>query len=139
MKRIVPLDFIGTQNLLEPVNRELHDKVVEWCRRELVDGDQLNLAKLQKVWIALDGDTVTGLLGWVWRVDVPVMRATDEESLRMLASRANDFFADQGSTGYDVFIHVAKREKPEQRCPGWAKTLQDWGAESADRLQVKVR
>ena len=139
MKRIVPLDFIGNQALLEPVNRSLHDKVVEWCAKELVGGRELDLSKFNKVWVVLDGDEVCGMLGWVWRIDIPVVRATDEESLALLAHRANSFFADQGSTGYEVFLHVSKREKPEQKCPGWAQTLKDWNAVPADRLLVKVR
>lgn len=138
MIRIVPLDFIGPRDsVIIPVDPDLHDRVVDFCRRELTE--EVNLTHLAKVWVALDGAEVVGVMGYVLVPDVPVMRATSEEALRGLADRYNDFLADNGALGKHTFIHVARGEKPECKCPGVEKVLAEWGAKLADRVMVKVR
>lgn len=138
MIRIVPLDFTGPVGaVIEPADTELHDKAIDFCRRELTE--DVNLTQLSKVWVALEGETVVGLMGYVLVPDVPVMRATSEESLRLMADRYNAFLADNGALGKHTFIHVARGEKPECRCPGFGKVLAQWGAKLADRVMVKVR
>ena len=144
MISVLPLDFLGQGALLEPADRKLHDMAVDYCAREIVGGSELNLAKFNKVWVAVEMEgekylEIHGLTGWVNRVDIPVLRATKEEALHLLAERINSFCADNGCRGQQIFIHVAKREKPEQRCPAWKETLAAWEAESADRVLVKVR
>lgn len=139
MIRIVPLDLLGPHGdaLITPADPELHDKTVDFCRRELTE--EVNLGQLAKVWVALDGEEVKGVMGYVLVPDVPVMRATSEEALRELAERYNDFLADNGALGKNTFIHVARGEKPECKCPGVEKVLANWGAKLADRVIVKVR
>jgi hypothetical protein len=136
---ILPLDFLGQGALLEPVDRKLHDLAVDYCSRELVGGKDLNLTKLAKVWIGMKDDEVSGISGYVNRLDVPIFRATDALVLHALAQRMNSFFADNGCRGQEVFIHVSKAERPEQRCPAWLEVLKEWNAESSDRLSIKVR
>lgn len=137
MIRIVPLDFLGQGAMITPADPELHDKVIDFCRRELAE--EVNLTHMSKVWIALDGEEVKGVMGYCLVPDVPVMRATSEDALRKMADRYNDFLADNGCLGKHTFIHVARGEKPECRCPGFAKVLSQWGAKLADRVMVKVR
>lgn len=137
MIRIVPLDFLGQGAMLTPKDPDLHDKVIDFCQRELAE--EINLTDLSKVWVAIDGEEVKGVMGYCLVPDVPVMRATSEESLRAMADRYNAFLADNGALGKHTFIHVSRGEKPECRCPGFGKVLAQWGAKLADRVMVKVR
>lgn len=138
MIRIVPLDFLGPRDsIITPVDPELHDKAVEFCRRELTE--EVNLTHLAKVWVALKDNDVVGIMGYVLIPDVPVMRATSEEALRELAERYNNFLADNGALGKTTFIYVMRGEKPECKCPGVHNVLKDWDAKLADRVAVKVR
>lgn len=138
MIEIFPIDFMGQGALLEPVDKKLHDKAVDFCQREIV-GD-INFAKLAKVWVALDGEKVVGVMGYVLRPDIPVIRAVDENALSMMAERLQHYFADQGWRGGEVFVHISKSERPEQRCAGWKNVLiTEQKAESADRFRIKVR
>lgn len=139
MIRIVPLDFLGPRGeaMIAPVDPELHDKAVDFCRRELTE--EINLTHLEKVWIALKNDEVVGVMGYVLVPDVPVMRATDEDALRELAERYNNFLADNRCLGKHTFIYVMRGEKPECKCPGVVGVLKDWDAKLADRVVVKVR
>lgn len=135
--RVYPLDFLGQGALLTPSDPELHDLAVDFCRRELTK--DVNLSQLSKVWIAKDEKQVLGIIGYVLKPDVPLMRATHIEALRMLANRYNDFLADNGARGKETFIHVSRREKPEQRCDGWLEVLREWDAKTAERVSVIVR
>jgi len=135
--RIYPIDFLGNGAMLTPLDPELHDAAVDFCRRELVE--DINLSHLAKVWIAKNGADVLGIMGYVLKPDVPVFRAIDPLALRLLAQRYNNFLADNGARGKETFIHIARREKPEQRCPDWNVVLREWGAKSADRVSVTVR
>lgn len=142
MIRIIPLDFHGQGAMLTPVNRELHDMAVDFCKRELTE--EVNLSQYSKVWIAADMENgqpkeIKGVWGYVLKPDVPLCRFTDETALRLMAHRYNSFLADSGCLGRETFIHIARGEKPEQRCPGWEKVLREWGAKLADRVTVKVR
>lgn len=140
MIRVVPLDFLGPQGneaMIRPKEPELHDKAVDFCNRELAE--PVNLTELAKVWVALDGEEVVGIMGYCLVPDVPVMRCTSEKSLRKLADRYNDFLADNGARGKHTFIYVNRGEKPECRCPGVERVLYEWGAKLADRVEVKVR
>lgn len=139
---IVPLDFLGQGALLTPADPKLHDMVIDYCKRELTE--EVNLSQLAKVWVAveMDGDEykeVCGVFGYVLKPDVPLCRATKIEALRKLAQRYNDFLADNGARGKETTIHVARNEKPEQKCEGWKEVLHEWGAKLSDRVTVIVR
>lgn len=135
---IVPLDFQGQGALLEPVDRNLHDSLVEFMRRELTDWERINLTRFSKVWVGRSGGEVKGVAGYVLRPDVPLLRATDADVLRALAWRMNGFFSDNGARGQEAFVYVGN-EKPEQRCPAWREVLREFGAESARRVRIEVR
>lgn len=138
MIEILPLDFLGQGAMLTPVDAKLHDLAIDFCSREL--SEEVNLAELSKVWVAIDSGTVVGIMGWVPKPDVPIMRAIDEKALSLMAERLQSFFADQGCRGKEVLIHLSRKETPEQRCPGWKNVLVgEQHAESADRYAVKVR
>ena len=141
---VIPIDFLGQGALLEPRDAKLHDMAVEFCRRELQNGNEVDLSKFNKVWVSveMDGETyvaIEGVTGWVNRIDIPVFRATTERAVNALADRINTFCGDNGCRGQEIFIHISKREKPEQRCPAWKESLMAWNAKSADRVLVKVR
>jgi len=144
MIRVFPLDFLaGPGAMFTPKDKELHDMTVDFCRQEIKD--DVNLSDFAKVWVAAEEDKnhqpvkVLGVFAYVLVPDVPLCRATDPNALRALANRYNDFLADNGARGKQTFVHIARGERPEQKCPGWADTLKDWGAKLADRVAVKVR
>src|SRR5215472_1740233 len=131
---------MGQGALLEPKDQKLHDMAVEFARKELQNGDQLNLTQFAKCWVALKDGKAVGLMGYVLRPDIPVIRAIDEDALSQMAGRLQSFFADNGWRGGEVFVHIAKRELPEQRCAGWKQVLiTEQDAHSADRFVIKVR
>jgi hypothetical protein len=136
---VLPIDFLGQGALLEPADQKLHDMAVEYVSRELEHGKDLNLSKFNKVWVGMKDGDIVGVSGFVYKLDIPVLRATDAETLRFLAQRMNDYFADNGCRNHEVLIHISKRERPEQRCPEWAEVMKEWGAQSADRFSFKVR
>lgn len=138
---ILPIDFHGQGALLEPVDHELHDKAVSYCAEQLAGGDQLNLSRFNKVWVALADGEVCGISGFVWRIDVPVFRVSGDHAVRAttwLTERMRAFFQDQGARGQEVFIHISGKETPEQRCQKWQESLDAVGAVPADRFSVKV-
>jgi hypothetical protein len=136
--RILPLDFMGQGALLEPRDAKLHDAAVDFCNRELAAGKDINLSKFAKVWVGLRDEEVKGIMGYVLRPDVPLLRSTDGEVLRELGLRMNDYFADQGAHGQEVFLYIGN-EKPEQRCMDWLKVLKEFHPKSARRLLVEIR
>jgi hypothetical protein len=136
---VLPLDFMGQGALIEPVDRDLHDRAVDYCRREIV-GD-VNLTKFTKVWVVLHDGDVCGLAGFVWRIDVPVFRTSGDFGARaaaLLIDRMRSFFQDNGARGAEVFVHISSKEMPEQRCPKWQESLDAVNAKPADRMLVKV-
>ncbi len=138
---IIPLDFLGQGALLEPADRKLHDLAVEYCARELQGGAELNLAKFQKVWLALAEGEVVGIAGFVWRIDIPVFRVSGARAIaatRLLTDRLRAYFQEQGARGQELFLHISSKERPEQRCAKWQESLAAVGAEPADRFAVKV-
>lgn len=138
---VLPIDFHGQGALLEPIDHELHDQAVEYCRRELQDGDKLNLAKFNKVWIARGEEGIAGICGFVWRIDIPVFRVSGPQAVRatkLLTDRMRAFFQDQGARGQEVFLHISGKELPEQRCQKWQESLLAVGAVPADRFSIKV-
>lgn len=143
---VLPLDFLGQGALLEPADRKLHDLAVDYCRRELHGGDQINLAKFNKVWVsvAMNGEEyseVTGITGWVNRIDIPVFRVSGDNAVRstkMLIDRLRAFFTDQGARGHELFIHISSKETPEQRCTRWQESLASQKATPADRLAIRI-
>lgn len=138
MIEVLPLDFMGQGALLEPVDRKLHDAAVDFCAREIVT--PVDFVKMAKTWVAVEDGKVLGVMGYVLRPDIPVIRATNEQALSMMAERLQSFFADQGWRGGAVFVHISKAEKPEQRCAGWKNVLiAEQKAEPADRFAIKVR
>lgn len=138
--KIIPIDFLGQGALLEPRDREIHDKAVEFCMRELENGKDIDLSKFSKAWVVVDDSgTTVGVFAWVNRIDVPLFRGTTEEATKVMAERINSFFADNGCRGQELFVHISKREKDHQKCPAWKEVMIAWGAESADRFSFKVR
>lgn len=144
MIRVLPLDFLGQGAMLTPVDPKLHDMAVKYCDKELAS--PVNLAEMSKVWVAVECDdneqlvSVEGIMGYVLKPDVPVMRATNETALSMMGERLQSFFADNGCRGKEVLIHLCRNEKPEQRCPGWKNVLiTEQKAEPADRFIVRVK
>jgi hypothetical protein len=144
--QVFPLDFMGQAPLWEPKDRNLHDLAIEYCKRELAD--EINFVKLNKVWVTAVVDEagkpieVTGITGYVLKVDIPVFRVSGNNAVRstkMLEDRLHAHFADQGMIGQEVFLHISSKENPEQRCPNWEQSLIDAGATPADRLSVIVR
>lgn len=143
--RVFALDFVGQGALLEPVNRKLHDLAVDYCRREIA-GD-VNLIDLRKVWVAATVEDnqpleVVGITGYVLKPDIPVFRVSGDEAARatkLLIDRVNGFFADNGATGSEVFIHISGKETPEQRCSKWQDSLTAVGAQPADRFSIIVK
>lgn len=136
--RILPLDFMGQGALLEPRDVKLHDATVDFCNRELAEGKNLNLAQFSKVWVGLQDDEVKGVIGYVLRPDIPLLRATDPEVLRALGWRINGFFSDQGARGQEVFLYIGN-ERPEQRCMDWRSALKEFHPKSGRRVLIEVR
>lgn len=143
---VIPIDFLGQGALLEPADQKLHDLAVEYCRRELQDGDTLNLAKFTKCWVVVEVEngeygSVVGISGFVWRLDIPVFRVSGENAVRAtqkLTSRLRNYFQDIGARGQEAFLHISSKEKPEQRCQKWDESLTAVGAVPADRFSVKI-
>ena len=139
--QVLPIDFMGQGALIEPVDRKLHDIAVDYCRRELQDGDKINLVQFAKCWVVLRGEEAIGFAGYVLRPDVPVFRVSGDAAVRataMLADRMRSFFQDNGCRGQEVFLHISSKEKPEQRCEKWESSLEAVGAIPADRFSVRV-
>lgn len=134
--RVLPMDFMGQGALLQPVNQPLHDAAVKFCAEQL--SEEVNLSRFTKVWVAEHEGKILGISGYVMKPDIPVCRAIDAQALRLLGKRMNDFFADSGALGSQVFMHIG-REKPEQRCPEWRQVLKEFGAQSANRVAFIVR
>lgn len=140
MIRIYPIDFHGQGAMLTPADPELHDKAVKFCEEQLAK--PVNLSELAKCWLAVDENTkkAVGIVGYVLKPDIPVMRATDATALSLMAERLQDYFADNGCRGKEVFVYLSKAEKPEERCPGWKQVLiKEQKAISADRFSITVR
>lgn len=138
---VIPIDFMGQGALLEPVHTELHDLAVEYCRKQLENGSELNLTKFQKVWVAVCDGQIVGITGFAWRIDVPVFRVSGEQAVRAtkaLTDRLRAYFQDQGCRGQELFLHISSKEKPEQRCMRWDESLAAVGATPADRFSVKI-
>ena len=144
--QVIPLDFLGQGALLEPADRKLHDLAVDYCCRELQNGEQINLAKFSKVWVAVEVEDgqyvqVVGITGYVWRIDLPIFRVSGANAVRatkMLADRLHSFFQDQGARGQELFIHISGKERPEQRCEKWQESLAAEGATPADRFAITI-
>ena len=135
--KVLPLDFMGQNALIEPLDKELHDLAIDFCKRELTE--EVNLSNFAKVWVAKDAEQIQGIMGYVLKPDVPLMRATSAAALRAMANRYNDYLADNGARGKETFVYVSKSEKAEQKCPEWRQVLREWGARFSDRVTVTVR
>lgn len=138
---VIPLDFMGQGALLEPADQKLHDLAVDYCARELQGGKDLNLARFNKVWVALADGEVIGITGFVWRIDLPIFRVSGDNAARatkMLTDRVRSYFQDQGCRGQELFLHISGKETPEQRCPKWEESLAAAPAVPADRYSVKI-
>lgn len=138
-----PLDFEMREGftMSQPRDMELFGKAEDYCRRQLAA--PLDLRRLGKAWVVLDdnGDVI-GVSGFVLKADIPVFRVTGENARRAtkaLYDRMNAFFADQGMTGQEVFLHISSKETPEQRCAEWQDSLQSVNAIPADRFALIVR
>ena len=150
--KVFPIDFLGQGAFLQPKDAQLHDMALEFCRKELQDGDKVNLSKLNKVWVAAETDEngvpleIIGISGWCYRIDIPVFRALNSAATAKLHQRLHTYFADNGCTGTmdgnveatEVFIHLSSKETPEQRCANWDQELVAAAAVPADRYLVKV-
>jgi hypothetical protein len=148
MRRIgvVPIDFRKEGGKIVAVDPALYSRVMQYCGENLAEIP--NLTELAKVWSAVEfGEheeiiDVHGLTGYRMVPDVPLFRATGASAKRvtsMLYDRINGHFADAGWRGHGVFLYLNSKETPEQRCPAWDESLNDVGAEPANRLLVMVR
>lgn len=139
---VVPLDYdVIEPGVIKFRNPELHAKAMDFCRRELATGE-LDVTKLAKVWVAVAEDEVIGITGFCMKPDIPVFRVAGENAVRatkILTDRLLSFFADQGLTGVEVFVHLSSKERPEQRCERWEESLKAVDAKPADRFSVTVR
>lgn len=138
---IIPIDFIGQGALLEPADAKLHDLAVNYCKRELQDGDKLNLARFAKVWVAISENEVVGIAGFQYRLDIPVFRVSGDNAVRatkMLSDRLRAHFQDLGYRGHEAFLHISQKESPEQRCTKWAESLKAVKAVPADRFSITI-
>jgi hypothetical protein len=142
---VIPLDFMGQLPLIEPKDRKLHDMAVEYASRELAE--TVDFSRLAKVWVtcvmqAGKPKEVIGLMGWVYKPDIPVFRVSGPNAARatkMMTDRLHSFFSDQGARGCEVFIHISSKEKPEQKCAKWQESLKATNATPADRFSITVR
>jgi hypothetical protein len=144
---VLPLEFLGQQGaLLEPADHKLHDMAVDYCTKELQNGQELNLSKFTKAWVVVEMDgtdykEIHAIAGFVWRIDIPVFRSTGNHvdyTTKLLIDRMRAFFQDNGARGTEVFLHISSKERPEQRCEKWQESLDSVGAVPADRFSVKV-
>jgi len=135
---VLPIDFVGQGALLEPADRELHDLAVDYARRELKDGDRLNLTQFAKAWVGLKDGVPFGLMGYVLKADVPLFRATDVDVLRAMGGRLNSFFADNGARGREILLYIGN-EPEAQRCPGWRDAIREFGGKSGRRILFEVK
>ncbi len=149
MIRVLPIDFVGQGALLEPADVKLHDMAVEYCSLELEKGDELNLAKFSKCWVAVQVEAneykkILGITGYVMRIDLPVFRVTGDTQNRvdvtthLMAERLHSYFQDMGCRGQELFLHISSKERPEQRCEKWQESLAIEGATPADRFSVRI-
>lgn len=138
MISIRPIDFLGQGALLEPAHPEIHDAAYEFIRHNLRDWEKVDFSKFAKVWVGYRDDEVKGVMGYVLRPDVPLMRVIDPDVLRAMSRRFNDFLADNGWRNGETFIYIGN-ESPEQRCPEWRQVLKEFGARSGRRVLVEVK
>ncbi len=146
MIQILPIDFMGVAPLLEPVDRKLHDMTVEYCSRELKGGEDLNLAKFNKVWVIVEMEgeeykEILGISAFVWRIDLPIFRVTGKRvdyTTQMMIDRIRTYFTDNGARGTELLLHISSKETPEQKCEHWEESLAKAPAVPADRYSVKI-
>jgi hypothetical protein len=139
--KIVPLDFQTKDGILIPRDPNLHDLTVDYCLRELKNGQDVNLALLNKVYVAveLDGEKTTkvhGVTGVNVRVDIPLFRATCAPATAKLHQRLHAYLADQGYLGQEVFIYLGASDG---RCDGYDQEVAAAELTPADRYLVTVK
>lgn len=145
MITVFPLHFLGQGACLQPENLKLHDLAVDYVNRELINGHEVNLSRLDQVFVAVEADkndvpqVVHGITGANRRIDIPLFRSTHWEATTKLRNRLHAHLADKGYLGQEVFIHLSSKETPEQKCAGFDLEVATAGLVPADRYLVMVR
>lgn len=140
--RAVPIDMQVVSGVVLPNEPKIFEAAQNFCSAELVE--RPNLGTYNKSWLVVEvsdaGDIVRPLAigGYQVVYDTPLFRSIDPRATVVLAKRMNDFFADQGFRGRDVFLHVSEAESPEQKCPQYEDTLKAFGARPAERYIVRI-
>jgi hypothetical protein len=140
--RAFSIDFIQQGGIQFPANTLLHKLAIEYAEANI--SKQFNLADLRKVLVVCEIDEndqpvkVHALSGCQLVIDWPVLRFTDKEAGQLLMERMRAYLQDQGLSGIQTFVHVAKSEPKESRCPAWKQFLKKNKAENASRWSVQV-
>jgi hypothetical protein len=134
---VIPWDLRWHGNVLFPADDELHEKAIEFCRKNLAE--QLDPRQMAKLWVARREGRVLGVTGVRQQWDIPLFRSIDEGASRAMAGRLNGYFADLGIRGQSVLLFLSDSEKPEQRCPNREAILSEWKAAPAERYVVQCR
>jgi hypothetical protein len=140
--QVFSLDFRVEGGMIYPKDPQLHFLVCKWAERELAS--MPTFTDLTKIWVFCETDeqgkpiAVEGVLGGVPKFDFPIFRFTSARAAKSLIDRADAYLHDQGHRGAEVFVHVAKNESEEQRCPQWRDWLAAVGATDAERYKITV-
>lgn len=143
MLRTFPLTYTQDGDSIRPADMKLHDLAVKYAEANLAA--MPNFRDYHRFWVQCEVDEqgspvrATGMIAVVPRWDVPLVRFTEGSDPDQLIERVNSFLADNGAWKQEVTIFVARREKPEQRCPRWKKWLKSIGARPADRWIAAVK
>jgi hypothetical protein len=136
------LAFREQDGLIFPRDPNLHLLVCKWAEKELARVP--DFTELNKVWVFCTVNdegkplAVEGILGGVPKFDFPLFRFTSSRAAKSLIDRADAYLHDLGYRDAEVFVHVAKNESEEQRCPQWQDWLKAVGATDAERYKLKV-
>jgi hypothetical protein len=141
--RTFPIEFIGQLPLIEPKDEKLWALVQDFAKSELAE--MPDFSGFQRAWAACEIDKdgkpvkVVGLTALATRVDIPLMRFTNQRAFLSLFERLQGFCADSGLRGQEVFVYISSQEPDTARCPGWEKALEFVGAKPAERYRVECK
>lgn len=136
------LDFTVQGGIIFPRDAELHKLAVEFCANELAK--PINFADFGKVLLACEVNDefkplrVVGIACEQDVPDWPVLHFIDEAAGPVVFDRMRAYLQDRNYSGGLTFLHVARHESEETRCPSWRKFLRELGAKAASRWQVRV-
>ena len=120
---------------------ELRDAAHDFCQRELTlpEGEtHWDLSAYFKAWVETEEGIVTGVAALIRRIDICVYRCTTARGTAKMHQRLQNYLADQGLLGQDVFIQFSNSD-PDKMCANWQGEMEAAGAVPANRYLVKVR